>query len=295
MTSENETVTNLVSFDGVMPLPPRHDFELAERTTPDNPPWGAGMGFITLLMSVFFLFFCATVIPLTYLAVNGVRITDSEVLKEITATDANFILVSILAIIPAHLMTLGFVFALIRRFEKLNFREAFGWKWNGFEWWHCLIAVGGFYILAGILGAVFGEQDNELLRVLRSSRTTVFAVAFLATFTAPLVEEVVYRGVLYSGLRKNFGVAAAIILSTLLFALVHVPQYYPSIATIIIILVLSLTLTLIRAKTGNLLPCIVLHTIFNASQSLLLIAEPYLKSASEQNAEGFVSVLRHFF
>ncbi len=43
------------------------------------------------------------------------------------------------------------------------------------------------------------------------------------------------------------------------------------------IVLLSLTLTLIRVKSDNLLPCIVLHTIFNGVQSALLIAQPYLE------------------
>jgi membrane protease YdiL (CAAX protease family) len=52
------------------------------------------------------------------------------------------------------------------------------------------------------------------------------------------------------------------------------------------ICLLSLALTLIRARTGNLLPCIVLHTVFNGIQSLLLILQPYINfgSTTEQQA-----------
>jgi uncharacterized protein len=108
----------------------------------------------------------------------------------------------------------------------------------------------------------------------------------MATFTAPLVEEVIYRGILFSAFRKHLGATFAIALTTVLFAAVHVPQYYPDAATILTILVLSLVLTLIREKTGNLLPCIVLHTIFNGSQSILLILQPYLESLIPATTEG---------
>jgi hypothetical protein len=102
----------------------------------------------------------------------------------------------------------------------------------------------------------------------------------MATFTAPLIEEVIYRGVLYSAFQRTVGVAPAVLFVTLIFALVHVPQYYESPATLALLLILSLVLTLMRAYSGNLLPCIILHTIVNGFQSAGLIAEPYLKQAA---------------
>jgi hypothetical protein len=36
---------------------------------------------------------------------------------------------------------------------------------------------------------------------------------------------------------------------------------------------------MIRVISGNLLPCIILHTLFNALQSALLILEPYFTPA----------------
>ena len=116
-----------------------------------------------------------------------------------------------------------------------------------------------------------------MLRLLRSSKYAVFLVAFMAVVTAPIVEEVIYRGLLYSALQRAVGTGLAVGFVTLLFSLVHLPQYYPSVSTMVLLTLLSLTLTLIRVFTGNLLPCIILHTIFNGLQSILLIAEPYLK------------------
>ena len=126
------------------------------------------------------------------------------------------------------------------------------------------------------------------MKILRSSRSAVYVVAFLATFTAPLVEEVVYRGVLYSALQKSFGVWVAVLLVTFLFALVHVPQYYPSYSTIFLICLLSLILTLVRVRTANLLPCIVLHTVFNGVQSLVLVLQPLLNFDDSSKQAAFI-------
>src|SRR5690606_2955976 len=100
----------------------------------------------------------------------------------------------------------------------------------------------------------------------------------MATFTASIAEEFVYRGIVYSSFQRTFGVPAAFLFVTLLFVIVHVPQYYPSYSTIFLLVLLSVILTLIRVVSGNLLPCIILHTLFNAFQSVLLLLEPYISS-----------------
>jgi membrane protease YdiL (CAAX protease family) len=73
---------------------------------------------------------------------------------------------------------------------------------------------------------------------------------------------------------------------------VHVPQYYPSYSTIFLLTVLSLTLTSIRVKTNNLLPCVVLHTLFNGLQSVFLIAEPAMKSQVTDGAHAFFHLIK---
>jgi membrane protease YdiL (CAAX protease family) len=119
-------------------------------------------------------------------------------------------------------------------------------------------------------------------------------LAFLATFTAPFVEEVVYRGVRYSAFQRTFGVVLAVISVTVLFAAVHVPQYYPSYVTIALLTFLSLILTLVRVRTRNLLPCVVLHFMFNAIQSFSLVLEPYLPQNPAELPDATTTILRFF-
>jgi uncharacterized protein len=141
--------------------------------------------------------------------------------------------------------------------------------------------------VASLVGHYVPEQENDLIRILRSSRMAVYVVAFMATFTAPLVEEVVYRGVLYSAFQRSVGMPAAFVVVTLLFAIVHVPQYYPSYSTILLLTLLSVILTLMRAMSGNLLPSIILHTIFNGVQSILLIVQPMLVETQPPDPAAF--------
>ena len=107
-----------------------------------------------------------------------------------------------------------------------------------------------------------------------------------------MVEEVVYRGVLYSAIQRSIGVKGAIAIVTALFALVHVPQYWGSPGTIILICLLSLVLTLVRVSTGNLLPCIILHTIFNGIQSLFLVLQPFLPEKIGGTSEQTAAIIK---
>ncbi len=245
---------------------------------PDRPHWNWWIAFFVWVMSVLFILIMQSIAVGGYMAINQLQFSQPEEMQNYLTTNPNAILWTIGSVIFAHIFTVALAWFIITKNGTQSFTETLGWKWNGFHWWHCLIAVGIFYMIAAGLTTIFGEQENEFKRMLAISRSIVFLVAFMATFTAPLVEEVVYRGVLYSAALKEFGKTQAIIATTAYFAIVHVPQYFPDVAVIIAICLLSLGLTLIRAKTGSLLPCIALHTIFNASQSALLIAEPYLKT-----------------
>jgi membrane protease YdiL (CAAX protease family) len=262
-----------------------------ENINPNNPHWNwlTAIGF--WFLSVVFILILPNISVFIYAISKGVDLTDKSQLTSLIENDVMATLYGILSIIPAHIFTIILAWIVITKLGKVSFTKALGWKMNKFSIWDGLIFLGIFIVLSVIVGSIFGEQDNDLLKILRSSRMAVYAVAFMATFTAPLVEEVVYRGILYSSFQKSFGEIYAVIITTFLFALVHVPQYYPSIATILMICLLSLVLTLIRAKTANLLPCIILHTLINGFQSAILLLEPYLHS----NVEPSQATILGFF
>ncbi len=256
-----------------------------DNPTPDNPPWNWLTASGVWLASIVFLVL-PSILIVFYAIAKKVDVGNAENLKQFLLNDPTAILIQIILVIPAHALTLTLAWVVITKFNKFSFREALGWKWGGFRFWHIVVILVVFFLLAAALTALIGEQDNELMRILRSSRSAVYIVAFLATFSAPIVEEVIYRGIIYSAFYKAFGVVTAVIAASTLFAGVHFLQYNGDITALIMICLLSLVLTLIRARTGNLLPCIVLHTVFNGIQSLLLILQPYINfgNTTEQHA-----------
>lgn len=269
---EEQQRENYVSFDSTSLLAPNSGKSfLPPVINPDAPHWNilSALGFVVVSILAIVIF--PNLAFVGYALANSVPPAEWKDL----VSDPNAILAAVLATLPAHLLTILAGWALVTRVGRHSFFQTLGWRWNGFGFWWCLLTTIGLYVVALFIAAPFGEQENELTRILKSSRAAVYVIAFVATFTAPIVEEVVYRGVLYPAFRVKLGAPLSIFLVTLVFALIHVPQYLPNYGTIIVITILSLMLTMVRARSDNLLPCVVIHTVFNGITSLLLVASPF--------------------
>lgn len=249
--------------------------------SPNNPPWNIIAAIGVLCLSVLLIVVLPSLLILPYLINQGITPTAGKDLQEMILADTNAVMIALSGTFLAHLITMIAAWLVVTKLRQHSFTEMLGWKWGGFKLWHGAVILVAIYAFALGMVSLLGSHENDMMKLLRSSRTAVYMVAILATFSAPLVEEVVYRGILYSAFQKVLGVGASVIMVTVIFAAVHVPQYYPDAATIISILVLSLVITLIRVKSDNLLPCIVFHFVFNGFQSILLILQPYLPKAMD--------------
>ena len=187
----------------------------------------------------------------------------------------------------------GFVAAwlVVTRVGRRPFWQTLGWGWHPrFKWLH---AAGLALLMLGV--AVLAEKllphkETDLEKLLKLGMAVKLMVAALAVLTAPLIEEIVYRGVVYSSAEGLWGKTAAVALVTVLFALVHVPQYWGSWAANTAILSLSLVLTLLRAWSGTLLPCVVTHLVYNGIQAGLLLAAPDKVPEQNQTQAAVVSM-----
>lgn len=91
----------------------------------------------------------------------------------------------------------------------------------------------------------------------------------------PIGEEILFRGFIYSSLKKNLPKVAAVLLTSALFAAGHLPEggsagplYIAAIDTFI----LSLVLILLREKTGGLWASMTLHALKNGIAFVALFA-----------------------
>jgi len=193
--------------------------------------------------------------------------------------DKTIVLLLVLGWVPAHLLTLALIWGVATRLGKYSLRDVFGFSWGpDFGPWKSVGLAISLFLVAWLIASFFHAKPTDLDQILQSSRAAALALALLAVATAPLVEEMTYRGLLYSAMQRLIGRWFAVVVVTSMFAGLHVWQYRQNIGAILSITLLRLVLTVIRARTGRLLPCFVIHLVFNGVQYLIIVFEPYLQA-----------------
>jgi len=126
---------------------------------------------------------------------------------------------------------------------------------------------------AGLIDPVDTIAHETLREIVSSGRDgSWWAVIALVVIAVPIGEEILYRGVLQTGVRANLGVSAdrrssrldwfAVATVSVLFAIVHYPVV-PGHA-LIVLFALSVAMGLAYERTGRLLVPVVMHIGFNA-------------------------------
>jgi CAAX protease family protein len=168
-------------------------------------------------------------------------------------------------------LVLGYVYVLVVVHYGLGF-------WRGLSWRRPTsnqvlgFALAGLALGVGIAHAPTFLPDREHfpLEELFSSPRAAYAVAVFAILVAPVIEEVIFRGVLFAFFERLYGLRLAIGLTALLFAGLHVPEYWGAWNHVLLIGVVALTLSLARGLTGSLAPSVILHLSYNLSLMVAL-------------------------
>tara|TARA_Y100001968_G_scaffold310906_1_gene332303 strand:+ start:7186 stop:8529 length:1344 start_codon:yes stop_codon:yes gene_type:complete len=120
-----------------------------------------------------------------------------------------------------------------------------------------------FVLLTGWLSNVFiGDQggSNPLLELVLGSHSPL-ALGLLLTTTiilAPFFEELIFRGALLPVLGKRLGRFGGVIVSAFIFGLAHL-----SVGELPALFVLGIGLGVLRISSGRLLPCALMHSLWN--------------------------------
>ena len=258
---------------------------------PDNPPWGVVTAMLVWAGSILLLVFIPSLIILPYILYGhtGARIENTGQLLN----DPVAVLLSVLSTIPVHILTLGLVWAVVTGLGKRPFWRTLGWSWSSNVGpWTSICAAVVVLVAGGVLTWMVGGEPTEIDQIVSSSTAARISLALLATLTAPLVEETVYRGLLYSAFQRVTGMSWAIVIVAFLFALVHVYQYRHNLGVIAAISIFSLSLTFMRAYSGRLLPCYVMHLVFNGLQSLVIVFEPYIQRGGSSGGEQKTAIIQ---
>ena len=95
--------------------------------------------------------------------------------------------------------------------------------------------------------------------------STVILLGFVMLILLPVGEEILFRGIAYIGFASRFGHTKGMVLSALLFAVLHgyIRSFVPLILGGIPIFLMGLTLAWLCLRTKSLIPCIVTHSLVN--------------------------------
>jgi len=242
---------------------------------PDNPPWTLLQALLIWVASVLLLL-VPQICALVYVVYHYKGVIPP---KAVLFADKTFFLILVSALLPVHVLTLGLIWAVATLRGRFSAKRVLGWSWPAnFGVVKSVALAILLFMIAMFVSYKFGGQDTDIERLLQSSRAAALITAVLAATTAPLVEETLYRGLLYSALQRAIGPPFAVIVVSSIFGGLHVLQYWPNFGAISAVTFLGLVLTIVRARTGRLLPCFVIHLVFNGIQSLIIVFYPYLRA-----------------
>lgn len=169
----------------------------------------------------------------------------------------------------------GFLLAYIYALVVVHYDLGF---WKGLGWRSPTPRQVLRFMMAGVaLGYVIAHAPNLLperqkfpLEELFNSPQGAYAVAIFAIVAAPLVEEIIFRGVLFAFFERLVGLRFAVTTTALLFAALHVPEYWGAWNHVLLILVVAFALSLARGLTGSLASSVLLHFSYNLSLMIVL-------------------------
>jgi CAAX protease family protein len=177
----------------------------------------------------------------------------------------------VLAIISEFLTYVGiaiFMVALVEGKYHVRFWQAIRWNWPRTEWRLLGIGVVTMAVLSTLERALPVPKsvpfDKFFETPMDAYLTSIFAVSF-----GPLMEELFFRGFLYPVLARRTGAIWGVILTAVPFGLVHSVQFGNAWSAVLVIFLVGIVLTVVRAVTKSVASSFLVHVGYNGMLMLL--------------------------
>jgi membrane protease YdiL (CAAX protease family) len=247
--------------------------ETTSEATPTSKPapglpgiWGS-IGWVILFLVLQLLFSVAAIA--TKIAITGIG---DKPVTDLTGDLSYIALPTVWALILSNLSFLGLMWLYLRRHNRLSLIGVDRWSPKPVFY---VVGVAIAVIIAGIgfnyLYSTYVipgvEMQDEIRRMFASIPKTAFnsVLLFLAVaVVAPLVEELLFRGILQNSLAKHMPIWVAIALASAIFAAMHMQlTAFPA------LMVIGASFGLLYHLTGSLRVNILVHMLNNAAALLL--------------------------
>lgn len=113
-------------------------------------------------------------------------------------------------------------------------------------------------IIDPFIDSIFVTSAEEYRRTIELLRQFPIVSFIRVCLLAPVVEEILIRGCILDSLQNKYGLIFALVISTLLFAILHF-NFVQTISAVICGLILGL----LYINTGSLFICILAHSLYN--------------------------------
>ena len=137
--------------------------------------------------------------------------------------------------------------------------------------WLFFIAGCGLSLVVSVVTIKVQPPDNVPIEELFRYKNTAMLFMAMAVLVAPLVEETVFRGYLYPLFAKTFGVATSVLVTGVLFGLMHGAQLGWTWGLVSVLIFVGVIFTLARARTGTVFASFLLHLGYNSMIALVTI------------------------
>jgi len=165
-----------------------------------------------------------------------------------------------------YALLFGFLYLLVVAHHRQPFWPSFKWRkptgrqFSGYM-------LGGFFMALGVQFAptLLPDQQDFPLEQMFTSPQVALALGAFATLVAPFMEELIFRGFLFSIFERQVGMLFAVLSTAVLFAALHIPEYRGAWNHLLLIFLVGVVFSLARGLTGSLTPSVILHFAYNLS------------------------------
>ncbi len=247
-----------------------HAASLGTLAPREDPPWGIWDVVRIALLAV-------VAIGLFSMIAMGIAIDKIGPVRASAADMARNPRIVVPAQFAAYLLVIIYMVSLVRSRGR-PFWPTLRWRWPGAAWFGWLaLGVALALIVQGVSVLLPIPKSLPIDRYFRDTTGAYMMAAFGMTF-APLVEELFFRGFMYPAVARRLGMAASVVITSVLFALIHTSQLANAWAPLLLLFLVGVVLTSVRARLFSVGASFLIHVGYNGTLfTLLYIASDHFR------------------
>lgn len=182
----------------------------------------------------------------------------------------------------AYVFVLALMYKLVSNHSQARVAEAIRWNWP-LNWRTYLMA--GVALELGLLPFAYllpMPRNLPIDQFFKTARDAYILSVFGILF-APLIEELFFRGFLYPVLARRLGAPLSVLLTALAFASIHASQLKYSWGPVLVIFLVGIALTVVRAVKKSVASTVLMHMAYNAT----IFAAAFVATSGFRHMEKF--------